>query len=568
MTDAATIEARGRARGSVVDYLLRNPAVVCLGALVALSGAVQVALGSHLVLYGDEWNMVFERRGFSAGVFLDPHNTHLIAAVVAVYKLLLATFGMSSPLPFHVVSTFAYLLAAVLVFVYARRRMGDWPALFGTTVILFLGTSAVDILSPFQMFFSGSIAAGIGALLALDRDDRLGDVIACVLLVVATSFSEVGLAFAVGALVRLAGSPRPIVPRLYVPAVPLILFGIWWLGWGHTAKSFFAWRNVGTTPSYVLDAAATGIGAFLGLVSGTDQVPGPVGQLWAPVLLVAAVALAAWRVRLLGRVPSGVWPVLAVGLTFWALAGLNGTIFRLATNARYIYPSAVFILLIASELLRGVRPPLGALLLAAALTAVSVAANLAFLSDSYRIFWRPESEASRSNLRALEIAAPVNPSFVKGLQPFFYEMNAGALASAVDAWGSPAYSDSELAARPEANRVAADKTLGQALDLKLIPGASAHAPCRAVSASPDGSTGVELGPGTVSLEAAAKDVQVGLGRFSDVYPVQVGPLQKGAAAQLRIPPDASDRPWRLGLIGRGRVVVCGSGVTEVLGGSA
>jgi hypothetical protein len=562
MSDAATIEARGRrARGSVVEYLLRHPAVICLGAFVALSGVVQIALGSHLVLYGDEWNMVFERRGLSAGVFLDPHNSHLIVAVVAIYKLLLATFGMTSPLPFHVTSTLLYLVAAVLLFVYTRRRMGDWLALFGTTVILFLGSSAVDILSPFQMFFSGSIAAGIGALLALDRDDRPGDVIACLLLVVATSFSEVGLAFTVGVLVRLAMSPRRLLPRLYVPAVPLVLFGLWWLGWGHTAKSFFAVRNLGTTPSYMLDAAATAIGALLGLVSGTDQVPHAIGQEWAPVLLVAAVVLAAWRVRHLGRVPSGVWPMLAIGLTFWALAGLNGTIFRLATNARYIYPSSVFVLLIVSELLRRIRPPVGVLLIGAAVTAMSVAANLVFLSDTYKTFWRPESQASQSNLRALEIAAPVNPSFVKGLQPFFYEMNAGALASAVDAWGSPAYSDAELAARPEANRVAADKTLGQALELKLKPGGSPGSPCIGMSASPTEPTTMEVGPGVLRLSPSSNgDATVALGRFSDGLPVRLGTVGSGGMRSLSIPPDGSSRPWHLGLLGHGRFRVCGRGV--------
>ena len=60
-----------------------------------------------------------------------------------------------------------------------------------------------------------------------------------------------------------------------------------------------------------------------------------------------------------GRVPSGVWPVLAIGLIFWALAGLQRE--RLSSgagNGRYLYPSAVFILLIGSELFRGVRQPL------------------------------------------------------------------------------------------------------------------------------------------------------------------------------------------------------------------
>jgi hypothetical protein len=559
VSNAATIRERGNVRGSVAEYLARNPAILCLAVLAAVSGAVLISMGSHLVLYGDEWNMVFERRGFSAGVFLDPHNGHLTAGVIAIYKLLLETFGMSSPLPFHVTSTLVYLLAAVLLFAYARRRVGDWLALLGTTVILFFGAAAADMLSPFQVFFSGSIAAGLGVLLALDRDDRRGDAIACGLLVISTSFSEVGLAFTLGALVRLTLSPRPWASRVYVPGVSLVLFGLWWLGWGHTAESSLTWHNVGRAPLYVLDAASTAVGALLGLVSAGDQLPDPVGQAWAPILLVAALTLAAGRVGRVGRVPRGVWPVLAIGLTFWVLAALNGGAVRPADSDRYVYPSGVFILLIGAELLSGVRLRSQTLLVGAAVAGMAVAANLAFLSDTYKLFWKPGSTRSQADLRALEIVGPVNPSFMIGIEegPFFYDMNAGALLSAVDAWGSPAYTDAELAARPEADRLAVDRILGNGLALGLEPGVSTRGPCQVVTASREGSTGMRLAPGTIALRSKAPSLQVKLGRFSDGLPVDIGSLREGELAFLEIPSDGSGHPWQLGIAGHGRVVACG-----------
>ncbi len=329
-----------------------------------------LALAGDVIFLRDEWSVALDRRGLSAGVLLDPFVGHLAVALIATYKLLLATFGMSSSYPFHVTSTLMYLLAAVLLFVYARRRVGDWLALMATCLILFFGAAAVDMLSPFQMFFSGAIAAGLGALVALDRDDRTGDVIACGLLAVSIAFGEAGLAFAVGILVRLALSRRPLRPRLYVVLVPLILYALWWLGWGHTAESHVTLHNIATAPIYVLDAASAAIASLTGIANASDALPEPVGQQWLPAAFIAAIALAAWRVRRLGRVPPGVWPVLAIGVTFWALAGFNQFFGRAPGNGRYLYPSAVFVLLIAVELLRGVRPGWRGICAAATVTVV------------------------------------------------------------------------------------------------------------------------------------------------------------------------------------------------------
>ena len=533
-----------------------SPAVICLAVALCASGILLIVLGSHLVFEGDDWDVVLDRRGHSPSDFLNPHQGHLVLGVVVVYKLLLVGFGMGSPIPYHVVSTLFYLAAATLMFVYIRRRVGDWLALFGTTVILFFGASALDVLSSFQMFFSGAMAAGLGALLALERGDRRGDVAACLLLAISVSFSELGIAFSIGALVRLALDREPLAPRLYVVLVPLALYGLWWLGWGHNGPSFFSLHNVATTPSYVFHAVSIAIGALLGISSSGNQAPAPVGQEWAPGLLVAALALGAWRVWRLGRVPQGVWPVLAIGLTFWVLAGFNQSDFRLPDNARYLYPSGVFILLIASELLRGVRPGTLAIAAVAGLMAIALASNLAFLSDNYS-FRKHQSQDNQGLLRALEIGAPVNPAY--DLTLGLAELNARTYTLAVQDWGSPAYTDAELGSAPEKSRVDADRTLAAMLHLRLRPGASVAHPCRTLAASADGAPGVPLGPGTITIRATGSGgAEITLGRFSDELPVTAGAVQPGRPASLRIPVDRSSRDWRLGAEGSGTLIVCGA----------
>jgi hypothetical protein len=554
-----------RRRATTLAAQLPSPPLLALGTAILASGAILVALGSHLTLYADEWEMVLWRHGISADTLLDPHNDHIVAAVVVFYKLVLGIFGMSSPVPLHLGAILVYLLAAVLLFVYMRRRVGDWPAFLGTCLILFLGAAAADQLSPFQVFFSGAIAAGLGALLALDRDDPIGDLGACVLLVISVAFGETGISFAIGALVHAALGPPPRRRRLYVGLVPLALYGLWWLGWGHTGPSDLSLHNAATAPRYVLDAAGAALGALLGISSAGDQLPDPVGQQWPPFLLIAVIALAAWRLRRLGRVPPGLCVALAIGVSFWALAGLNENPFRPPDNGRYIYPGAVFVLLIASELLRGLRWNTRAILVAAAATALAVAANLVFLSDSYKLFWKPGSELIRADLSALEIAGPVNPSFLltPDISPApFFQISADSYLSAVDAWGSPAYTESELASSPEGAREEADRVLGAIIGLGLRPGGSTHRPCQMVRASPTVWKEVQLGSGTVTLRPrGAGRAHVALGRFSDVLPVDAGTLQPGRSS-LTIPADRSSRLWRLGLEGRGRIDVCGGALLD------
>ena len=136
---------------------------------LALSGALLVTWRTHLTFFIDDWDLLLHRRGFNVDAFLDPHARHLIAGPAALWKAIQATFGMDSQVPYAIASTTCFLASVVLLFVYLRARVGDWLALAGVLPILFMGTAYEDLLNVFQICYFGSMAFGLGALLAFER---------------------------------------------------------------------------------------------------------------------------------------------------------------------------------------------------------------------------------------------------------------------------------------------------------------------------------------------------------------------------------------------------------------
>jgi hypothetical protein len=540
---------------------------VALFAALACSGGLLVALQWDLTFIFDEWEFLLYRRGTSPEVLLNPHNEHIVLAPVTVYKLLVVSFGMESPLPFQLVGDLVFLLSAALLFAVLRRAAGDWLALLGTFLVLFLGPAWIDLLWPFQIGYSGSIAAGLGMLLALQRDDRGGDRAACLLLAVSLSFSSLGLCFAAAALADLALGPRRRAERAYVPLLPLSLFAIWWLGWGHKAETHLSFDNFLGSPGFVFDAASQAIASLLGLATGAEN-PGQLeGLLWGQILLAAAVVLLAFRLRRGGRDRRWLLVALAAGGSFWFLAALNEVpLFREPTNGRYQYPGAVFVLLIAAEALRATRPTRAGLGVATLVAAAALAANIAFLVRGDDRFFEPTSDQVRAELAALELARErVDPSFVLSTEQgaaFLAPIDAGAYFSAADSYGSPAFSEPELASSDEPSRAAADRALALALAIRLVPiqgaGLGAARPCRELSGRSGGGAELALTAGRYALSAPRPaDGRLLLARFSDMPSVELGRLPRPAGSVLSIPRDRSSRSWRLGLGGGGRIRVCG-----------
>lgn len=522
---------------------LRGAHFLLAAALVG-SAALLFSYVSRLSFIGDEWQLLLERRGWGTETFLAPFNENLIVGITAVYKFGQAIFGMESALPFYAVSIGLFLLCALLLFVYLERRVGDWAAALGAALILFLGTAHEDLFWAFQMGFFGSIAAGLGALIALDREDRLGDRLTCGLLLVSLAFGSVGLAFVAAGLADLALGRRPRRQRAYVTLIPLAGYVAWWLGWGHSAGSQIGLETVLQTPRYVFEAAAEGVVSLLGREPvGADGHP----PLLAQVLLAVLIVGAGIRLARRGDLSRGMAIALALALSFWVLIGLDRTGGgRFALSSRYQYPSAVFVLILAAELLRGVRIPRPVM---AVLVLVSAGAIVGGISAMDRHFpaWKADSDGIRLNLSMLEIGRPSIPPGLKISFPPAIDSTAGAYFAAADRFGSPAYDEVELLNRPGTDRRQLDRSLAEALGIELSRRETTvrAGECRTIAAGRSGSS-TALGAGSFTLtNLGPEPSRVRLGRFANVPSVELGRIPRGAERTLAIPADASNRSWRL-----------------------
>lgn len=561
---------------------LRTPALawIVLAALVLATGGLLLHETRGTTLWFDEWTWLLHRRGDSASSFLASHNGHLSLIPVAVYKLLFATVGIRHSAPYRALMIAAHLGCCVLLFVYARRRVGVLLAMVATTLILLFGPGWENLLWAFQITWLTSLGAGIGALLALDRRDRAGDVLACVLLAVALASSGIGVAIMLGLIIEVGLGRRDRPREWWVVGVPLLLYAGWALFYQHTTIVRHAFV---AAPSFVATGLASTFSALAGLGGSTGlDWPGSL-MTWGPALLVVALGAGAWRVARLRRLEPRVASLTAIVLSFWLLTALTRAVFANPYSSRYLYVSALFVVLLAVELARGTTPGWRVQGLIGILALGAIVSNLGALRDAGRNF-RDEAMATRADLGALEIGRPAMPAgyVAQGMPGYpFVVVPAAAYFAATRAVGSPAASPAQIEADPESVREVVDAELIRIHRIGLL------APVPAVRAGvrpvPDSATGgvaqargacVSFVPGAFTparssaglavtvpgrglvVESSGAPATIGVRRFADVFQ-SVGTLNPGSPAELLITPDRSPKPWHVQLTGPGHAVVCG-----------
>lgn len=541
----------------------RNAPILLLGAALLASGALLLALGSGLTFFQDTWAFLMDRRELDAHAFFAPHNEHIVLVPVAIQKLLLALFGMTSAASERVVLTALLLATAVLLFAWVRRRLGGWPALIAAVSVLFLGPAWQVLLWPFEIGYVGALLFGIAMLLALDRRDERGDLAACSFLAIAIAFSTLGLVFAAAAAVDLLGERRERgLRRAYMIAVPLLLYFAWYAGWGHTAESHVTAGNVLSSPLFVVDGLASSLAALLAL--GGTGIEGEGVPLFGRLLLLAIVVLLALAAARGWRPPASALPAATANVAFWLLAAFNQIPGREAYASRYMYAGAVLLLLLAAELLRGVRIGRPALIAAGAVAVAAVTLNTITLEDG-EDWLRGQTVLARSDLAAIEIArATIDPRFrltpeIAGTSSLI-DIEAGEYLEAVSEYGSPAYTQAELAAAAEDGREQADVVLSQALPLSTETGVEAGGSRSGCVTVPPGGGEVPLplGSGVTRIEVPpGGDAELSLRRFAvDDFPVPTEGAPGGEVTLLEIPPDESPRPWRMQVEAERPVRVC------------
>jgi len=435
---------------------------------LALFGVIALAAFAELLdlsrgasFFYDEWSWIQDRRGWRVAAFLVPHNGHLSLIPVLVYHALFETVGLRSYLPYRLVLILAHVATCLMLYLYARRRIGPFLGLLPAGVVLFLGAAYQDLVWPFQIGFIASVGFGLAALVLLDGSAAnfgertvARDGGACLCLGASLASSSIGIAVVVGAGVRIVC--RRDWKSWWIAVAPVLAYAGWYAHWGNATTGRTSGRVA--MVRYFANAYRASAGAVAGQT--VHQRPSLVGVV---ALLVLLAVLARLTLELRRRaMPTDLLGVLAFATCFWALTAVARTSYHDFGASRYLYPGATGILLVLVETLRGLRLPKLVGLGLVVTTALSVWSGHAILVRGASSL-NHSAQLSRADLAALEHSRPA-PGYRpnRRLMPV---VTAGKYRAAVRDLGSPALAWNRLPSQPAALRNDADRVLREAGNL-------------------------------------------------------------------------------------------------------
>jgi hypothetical protein len=573
-TNATNTRAGSPTAGSPAVERLRRirPEAVFAAALVVMAIVLIVAQW-RVTFFQDSFAFIEDRQPWTLHSFAFPHNEHIVILPVAVTKVLLAIFGMSSNVPEQIAMGATVLGAATLLFVWMRRRVDPWLATIGAVLFLMLGSAWPTIIWPFENEFTLPVLFGLAGLLFLDRDDGRGDAWACAMFVLGTISGSLGVCFIVAGFVDVVFKHEERGwRRAYLFLVPLLVYAAWYAGWGHTAEHHITLPNILHSPQYVLEGFASSLDSLAGLSTISADVSGQ--NDWGRPLVIGAIGLLAfaqWRRPGFSR---GFWVATALAVSYWLLAAFDFVPGREASAARYVYAGALFTLLMIVELLRPWRFSRKALWVAAAVVALAILPNMAQMKEG-AAFEKSQSVLTRSDIGALEIARDtVSPSYALNNSEAvgtasLLLVEAQLWFEAVDRWGTFADTPAQLESEPAVGRKYADVVLSQALPISsaneaggLAPSAPAGAECTTLQgAGASAETEVELKPGTTTVEIApGGPPAVALRRFAtEEFPVAITGGEGESTMAITIPADRATQPWYMHVEAEQTTRVCTGG---------
>jgi hypothetical protein len=417
---------------------------------MAIAAADLSVANNNVIFNGDEWNWILYRHEWSIDQFLAPHNEHLVALSLLVFKTAIELFGLRSYTPFHGLLLACHFACVALVFCHLRRITPAPHALALAAPVLFLGSAWEDLLRAFQITFLLAIGFGLGALLCIGRQSLVGDVCAALMLLLAVLSSGLGLPFVVGVGCELLITSKH--RRLWVCAPATVVYGLWSVTHQRDERDALeAQMNDVSLVAAVGREAARAFGALLG--SGVAA-----GWLMA-FGATAGVATLAIRSR---TMPPRLVALAGTAATYWILLGaLRGDRdVPDVARSRYVYLGVVLIVLAVAEIVgRYLRGP-KALFAVIALAGVAVAGNRDELRLGSRIL-RGDSAVVGASLGALELAKAYAHASYRPDPLHAPEVRAGPYFAVTARHGSPADSASDLLNRDDAARAVADAVLVQ-----------------------------------------------------------------------------------------------------------
>jgi hypothetical protein len=546
-------------------------AVYAVAALVAAAGILTLNRG--LTVSPDELSFFVRSPDLSLRDAIDPYGGQLLLTTHVLYRAIFELFG-SSYLPFRLLAAGTVVTTVTLFYAFASRAVGRVAALPPSLVLLAFGPDALHALhgNSFTVLFP--VGCGIAALLAVERDDRVGDVVACLLLCLAVVTFGTGLAAAAAVAIAIVLRGRRW-RRLWVAAVPIAIFAAWWL-WARSSSagdSGLKLSNVLRVPAWAFDSLGTALSSAVGLNYQFPGSPEPI-QAGAPLALIALGALI-WRARG-GPLPRLFFATLTAIVALWTMQALAANeAENFPSSPHYMYPVTVLVLLVVVEAARGVRLSGAAVVVLFGIAAFALATNTASLHDKSNTLRLDYTPQARAAFTALDVAgASADPGFSfgglnlnRGLSAAFIGVSGttpptAAYLRAAHDYGKLGYPPDQLQDGTGRYNEPFEAATTDAVLVKALRLAAAPVPpgtklrrCLRIRST---SATFPVKPGrSVILAGATGGVQVR--RFASLVQQPIGTAAAGRPMLLSFPTDeVPDRPWQVSVTGPA-LRVCAAG---------
>jgi hypothetical protein len=334
-----------------------------LAAGMVASAVLALWFGREVSWTIDEYSWISLSPDFGLRQAFEPYVGHLIAIPRLIYWATLDLNGVGDYWVFRGLALLSVFLMVGLLFAWLRRRVPDFVALPFCLVLLIFPVDHLHYLTGNGIVIALALAFGVAALLNWDRGDTRGDVWAFVFLLLGMMTYTVSIPFAIGLTLAALigpGSRR----RVWVGAVPLVLFAIWRLLEGSNELEGKAgeieWGNLLLLPAWAFQATGSTLAAMTGLGFDFSKIAGgpadTQGLVLGPILATFALGGLAWRLTR-GRLPVGFWVAAAILMALYASQVIVwGTLDARDPGApRYLMPGALMLVLVFGEVLRRIE---------------------------------------------------------------------------------------------------------------------------------------------------------------------------------------------------------------------
>lgn len=555
----------------------RRPALLIFVLCAIAMALVLLWVGRGLTYWLDEWDFIFGRQSGTIHSFIAPHVDAFVLVPAAVYYVLLHVWGLSSYYPILIADWLAHFLCVALLALIVTRKAGVMVGLMAGLSLLFLGSAYEVLLQPFQMQYLFSVAGGLSALLALDREARKPRdyVVATIALLIAIASSGVGPIIA--GMILVWALMRRDRAALLVPLPALATYGIWYVAWqSHLSRIPGTVENLVHVPVELLH----GIGAA---VAGVGGLP-PMRFAWVGAAIALAIGLA--LVFLVARrglrlTPLAVAAVVALVVEYGLHAVFRGAMgIEHGARSAYIYPAAVFIwLAVAGTVGRrldprqwtGGRRPLALVLIGLLIVPMTVANMSQFFLAARAMHVMRATEARELTLIERLRSVPGLAMNVSPDVPLLGNVSARRYFTAIDRFGAPhieGVSDDLPGPDSSALNAVAMRLLGDAIrvgpDGVPGPGGPSGAPGCTLLTTSSGraeATWSPTSPGLAIQTEGTADLELSVGIFppadAALPDAVASALKRGDTIWLPALPESLKWTLTLNVTGDAAVLVCG-----------